>query len=526
MVTFFIQALESQYYERLVTMGGKTFAEVIKAGDMIEDDIKTGRITSLVALQSTSKAIQTGALRNEKKKEKEAATVIALGSTSYHRQQPPRYQSNTLHSQYFQYSSHPYNQALLYYQPQSPQISYPIYNTQSTYRAPRPPTYQAPPPQFHHPNNAPVPRPSRPFRNFTPLGEPLSVVFERLQASGLLYPVEGRIPDPLPRSFDPTKTCAYHSGVKGHSTDRCYALKHKVEDLIEAKQIMVKQPAPNVDNNPLPTHDGALINMIRVDESDDDPAKFIVPVDSVEDHGLVAIAYSAIVVRGFVPVEILGASSTPVEVVQAPNQLPVLDTKAVPWNYQQAVMECRGNETIIDKTKTLRMTRYGRCYTLEELARSRQTKESNVPPKRAMTKAEAEEFWRKIKASEYSIVDQLKKTNAQISILSLLLSSDVHKNALLKILSEACVPIGTTGETLAGMVGRVLDSHRISFDNKELPPEGCSHNKALHITIKCRNMFVSKVLIDGGSGLNICPLTSLRKIGYNISELKTSDMNI
>ncbi|KAG5621726.1 hypothetical protein H5410_006944 [Solanum commersonii] len=33
---------DSEYYERMVTMGGKTFAEVIKAGEMIEDDLKTG----------------------------------------------------------------------------------------------------------------------------------------------------------------------------------------------------------------------------------------------------------------------------------------------------------------------------------------------------------------------------------------------------------------------------------------------------------------------------------------------------
>ncbi|XP_059295554.1 uncharacterized protein LOC132048890 [Lycium ferocissimum] len=498
MVTFFIQILEPEYYERLVTMGGKAFAEVIKAGDMIEDGIKTGRITSLAALQSTSKAIQTGALGNGKKKEKEATTVMALRNTTYHHQQPPRYQSNALHPQYFQYSSHPYNQALSSYQPQSPQISYPVYHTQPTYRPPRPPTYQAPPSHSHHPNNASAPRPNRPFRNFTPLGEPLSVVFERLQASGLLYPVEGRIPHPLPRSFDPTKTCAYHSGVKGHATDRCYALKHKVEDLIEAKQIMVKQPTPNVDNNPLPTHDEASINMIGIGENDDDPAKFIVPVNSVEDHDLIAVASPAIVIRGFAPAEILGASSTPVELVQAPNQLPVLDTKAVPWNYQQAVMECRGKETIADKSKTSGMTRSGRCYTPEELARLRQTKEGDVPPKRAVTEAEAEEFLR----------------------------GRLRPNALLKILSEACVPTETTSETLAGMIERVLDSHRISFDNENSPPQRCSHNKALHITVKCRNMFVSKVLIDGGSGLNICPLASLKKIGYNTSELKTSDMNI
>ncbi|WMV49683.1 hypothetical protein MTR67_043068, partial [Solanum verrucosum] len=349
-----------------------------------------------------------------------------------------------------------------------------------------------------------------PSRNFTPLGEPLSVVFERLQASGLLYPMEGRIPDPLPRSFDPSKTCAYHSGVKGHSTDHCYALKHKVEDLIEMKQITVKQPTPNVNNNPLPNHNGASVNMIGVYEGDDDPTKFIVPVESIENYIFVVVTYPAITIGGFAPIEILGA----------PSQSFVYDTKVVPWNYKQAVMECRGKETVPDKTKTSRITRFGRCYMLEELAKLRQNKESNVPPKRVVTEAEVEDFLRKFKASEYSVVDHLKKTNAQIPILSLLLTSEVHRNALLQILSGAYVPSETTSEALAGMMERVIDSHRISFDNEELPPEGCAHNKALHITVKYRNMFVSEVLIDGDSGLNICPLSTLKKLGYNTEEVK------
>lgn len=156
----------------------------------------------------------------------------------------------------------------------------------------------------------------------------------------------------------------------------------------------------------------------------------------------------------------------------------------------------------------------------------RQGNECNVPPKNVVTNVEAQEFLRKIKASEYSVVDQLKKSNAQIPILSFLLTLDVHRDALLKILSEAYVPTETTSEAIAGMVGRMIDCHLISFDDEEFPPEGCSHNKALHITVKCRDMFISRVMIDGGSGVNICPLTTLKKIGYDFSKLKPSYMRV
>lgn len=35
-------------------------------------------------------------------------------------------------------------------------------------------------------------------------------------------------------------------------------------------------PAPNVQQNPLPRHEGAGINMITMDEEDGDPTRFIV----------------------------------------------------------------------------------------------------------------------------------------------------------------------------------------------------------------------------------------------------------
>jgi hypothetical protein len=40
---------------------------------------------------------------------------------------------------------------------------------------------------------------------------------------------------------------------------------------------------------------------------------------------------------------------------------------------------------------------------------------------------EANEFLKLMKHSEYSVVDQLKKTPARISLLSLVLSSELHR---------------------------------------------------------------------------------------------------
>ena len=45
--------------------------------------------------------------------------------------------------------------------------------------------------------------------------------------------------------------CAYHQGP-GHETDRCTALRHAIQDLID--QGLVHLGQPSVTQNPLPTH--------------------------------------------------------------------------------------------------------------------------------------------------------------------------------------------------------------------------------------------------------------------------------
>ena len=73
-----------------------------------------------------------------------------------------------------------------------------------------------------------------------------------------------------------------------------------------------------------------------------------------------------------------------------------------------------------------------------------------------VTTKEAEEFLEIIKNSKYNVIQQLNKSSAQISILALLLSSNVHRKALLKVLKETCVPISATESAFEGMVSTVL----------------------------------------------------------------------
>ncbi|XP_060182483.1 uncharacterized protein LOC132612177 [Lycium barbarum] len=60
-----------------------------------------------------------------------------------------------------------------------------------------------------------------------------------------------------------------------------------------------------------------------------------------------------------------------------------------------------------------------------------------------------------------------------------------------KVLDEAHVPAGASSENLAEMVAHDMKEYQITFTEKELPKEGTNHNKALHITIMCRNKVVT-----------------------------------
>lgn len=86
----------------------------------------------------------------------------------------------------------------------------------------------------------------------------------------------------------------------------------------------------------------------------------------------------------------------------------------------------------------------------------------------------------------------------------------------MKALDDTYVPIGTTsGDKVAAMINQVIRGHQISFCDEELPFEGRSHNKALHVTAICRKRFINHVLMDDESGLNICKLPTLRKLRFD-----------
>ncbi|XP_049375476.1 uncharacterized protein LOC125840547 [Solanum verrucosum] len=401
-----------------------------------------------------------------------------------------------------------------------------VYNTQPHYNPPRAPAYQNPPRPYvpvqapiqqNRPAYAPRPHPNPEARNaraYTPIAEPYAQLFERLRTTGVLQPVEGKLPDPIPCNFDNNKRCAYHSGVQGHDTENYYGLKNQIESLIRRGVIKCILAPPNVNNNPLPNHGNWEVNIVTLDDEYGTPD--YPNID--ETDAMTSSAQPVITVQLREPLTVQTYLPR-VVVTTLIAKKPEYDTKAVPWDYR-ACVKGKMIDTVVDQG----MTRSGRCYAPEDLNQRVLGNEQN--PKKNITDAEAAEFWKKMQSKDYSVEEQLKKTPAYISIWSLLMSSEAHRNALMEVLSGVIIPKETTSETLAATIGRIVEANKISFHDDELPAEGTGHNKALHIAVKCCDKIVTRVLIDGGSGCNICPFTTMRNLGVNIGEIKESRVKV
>ncbi|XP_016675184.1 uncharacterized protein [Gossypium hirsutum] len=193
----------------------------------------------------------------------------------------------------------------------------------------------------------------------------------------------------------------------------------------------------------------------------------------------------------------VGVQMAPKIIIQKPAIFSYKDNKQVPWNY-----EC--NVTIPGKENSASLlkedqnigshTRSGRRYdTRTELVKEREmlveqkkgkAVELDVPVNEPVKEEEAKEFLKFMKHSEYSVVEQLRKQPARISILALLLSSEVHRSALMKVLNETYV----TNDISVSKLDRLVNNIR--------------------------------VLVDNGSALNVLPLSTLNKLPVDSSHMK------
>ncbi|GAU43712.1 hypothetical protein TSUD_179950 [Trifolium subterraneum] len=397
--------------------------------------------------------------------------------------------------------------------------------------------------------------------------------------------VQTRSPPPVPAVLPPwyrsDLTCVFHQGAPDHDVERCYPLKKVVQELICNKVLSFKDENPNVQTNPLPNH-GSSIHLIQSCQETNtilsvkDIKTLLVPIHSkmceanlfshghaaceeclkksqgcsrvqediqrLMDKGELVVTRKSedvcVIVLEFNVsdrLEMIYNSGEPIVtplVICLPGPMPYTSLRVVPYRYDATMLQ-DGVEThipslisvdnIADNSKILRSgcilpgTVQGKTNNSVEKT---QILDSSRTGERVYE--DSDEVLKMIKRNEYKIVDQLLQTPSKISILSLLMNFDAHREALMKVLDQAYVdhdvPLGQFGS----IVWNVTACNNLSFSEEELPEKGRDYNLALHISVICKSDSLSNVLVGTGSSLNVMSKITLDKLAYRGAPLRPS----
>jgi len=79
-------------------------------------------------------------------------------------------------------------------------------------------------------------------------------------------------------------------------------------------------------------------------------------------------------------------------------------------------------------------------------------------------------------------------------------------------------------EGFGGIINNITANNYLTFADEDIPIDGRGHNRALHVSFKCLDHIMAKVLIENGSSLNVMPKRMLDKLPFNVSHLRPSSM--
>nr|XP_027067165.1 uncharacterized protein LOC113692793 [Coffea arabica] len=237
---------------------------------MTENEI-AGKIINVSTLKMQLEALQgqndSGKKSQSKGKEEETAFVGNQGPSAR-----PRFSNRLAYSSPYPYypNFRPIHHTTINHS--RPRPNYPNVLT-PPFQNPQPSLQTRPRPPF---NPRPIPPPSPNYyyqqtsdtqnstsnRTFTNLGRPVDQLYEQLKAVGKIGVIPPKIySNRFPSDYDPQAVCAYHSGAPGHSTNDCRALKHKIQDMIEVGEIVLRkkgEQGQSISTNSFPEHKDAF----------------------------------------------------------------------------------------------------------------------------------------------------------------------------------------------------------------------------------------------------------------------------
>ncbi|XP_050889058.1 uncharacterized protein LOC127094243 [Lathyrus oleraceus] len=346
------------------------------------------------------------------------------------------------------------------------------------------------------------------------------------------------VSEKLPYWYKAGQFCAYHQGAPGHNLEDCYGLKSDIQRLIKSGILYIRDVNPNLQVNSLPQHGGASINMVEgcpgtfrdydVCYLEGDLVKihlklgeliYMTPhnyaacglcrstlhgcrinTQGLLDAGTITVVHPInlennvnVIIPQFnipEPLEITFDSHNYAKsplVIYLSGPAPYQTDKVVPYKYQ-ATMIKDGKEvplpfmpSVVNITDVSGVTRSRRVFT-------------TVSP-------------RNVEASVG------KKMQVEASTVS-------NKPGVMEESSRASTN-SEFGEVLS-IVANATACNNLSFSHEELPIEGKDHNMALHISMNCLTDYLSGVLVDTGSSLNVMPKSTLSRLTFQGAPMRSS----
>jgi len=232
MITMMVDTLLVFYYEKLVGYMLSSFADLVFAGERIEVGLRRGKFDYV---SSTSTNVRRIGATGAKRKEGDTHAVTSAPAWV----KPP-------------HTSHGTHQYVQHHPSFSTRTGNSSNSTPAQPRAPAPiqrVAPQAPAPTTTRPtgnthfgagSNAMRNFPPRPIPEFTPIPMTYEDLLPSLIANQMVVISPGKIyQPPFPKWYDPDATCTYHGKTPGYSTEKCLALKYKVQHLIDACHTLI-----------------------------------------------------------------------------------------------------------------------------------------------------------------------------------------------------------------------------------------------------------------------------------------------
>uniref|UniRef100_A0A2N9GHZ9 Retrotransposon gag domain-containing protein n=1 Tax=Fagus sylvatica TaxID=28930 RepID=A0A2N9GHZ9_FAGSY len=354
-------------------------------------------------------------------------------------------------------------------------------------------------------------RPRTEPRQFQPLPIPVPQLYTLLVKKKMITPVGQRTRiGPQPKDYNKDLTCEYHQGEVGHTVENCRVLRHRIQDLL--------------DQGVLKFRIEGVINAIGVEKSDE-----------------VDIASTKI------PWEPLCHETKKQRLLTTPRAWEE-STEVGVCRYRSGAQNhnLRSHEEIKKEIAKLMMGGLQEWKEVkedfEEFCEKKKEELGKLTPATPPEMSKPDPV-----VIQYATKEKVMLQTASVSTVQ---SSEKVPSVVIQVpqpfpyhdnkrvpwnygmkrgeaIEQDALPYISTGTVTRIRVSQESSTevtNQLTFSDDELPPEGRGHVKALYISVKTNDRIVSRVLIDNGSALNVCPLSTLEKLDIDPTRVRVTSM--